>query len=74
MLPFKEINDAILATLTPREELVVRMYYGLGCQQCTAKEIGAYWNVTANRVHQLLAKAKLKMQARFSTDPPWLRC
>ncbi len=59
-----------LATLTPREETVVRMRYGLGePMQYSLEEIGARFNLTRERIRQIELKAIRKLrQARRCQD------
>jgi RNA polymerase primary sigma factor len=62
----EQINKT-LATLTPREEKVVRMRFGLGEQyDYTLEEVGQIFDVTRERVRQIEAKAlkKLKHHSR----------
>lgn len=62
----KEIDRA-LATLTPREADVVRLYFGLnGAHPLTLEEIGEKFNLTRERVRQIKEKAirRLKHTSR----------
>jgi DNA-directed RNA polymerase sigma subunit (sigma70/sigma32) len=68
MIPFDEINDAILVTLTPKEEMVLRRYYGLRCPKEPVRNIAHYWKVTSGRMYQVIKKALRKVEVRFSTD------
>ena len=53
----------ILSTLTPREERVLRMHYGLGWDKALSlEEIGAEFNVTADRIGQIVNKALKKTE------------
>jgi RNA polymerase primary sigma factor len=59
--------DKTLATLTPREEKVVRMRFGIGEKyDHTLEEVGQIFDVTRERVRQIEAKAlrKLKHHSR----------
>lgn len=50
--------DRILTTLSPREADIIRMYYGLsGKHPYTLEEIGAYFDLTRERVRQIKEKA-----------------
>jgi RNA polymerase primary sigma factor len=52
-----------LATLTPREETVVRMRYGLGePMNYSLEEIGSRFNLTRERIRQIELKAIRKLQ------------
>ena len=46
-----------LATLTPREERVLRMRFGIGTKEHTLEEVGQAFNVTRERIRQIEAKA-----------------
>ncbi len=62
----KSINQ-ILSTLTPREERVLRMRFGLGTNtDNTLEEVGKQFTVTRERIRQIEAKAirKLKHPSR----------
>ena len=53
----------ILATLTPREERVLRMRFGLGMpSDHTLEEVGQQFNVTRERIRQIEAKALKKLR------------
>jgi RNA polymerase primary sigma factor len=53
-----------LATLTPREETVVRMRYGIGePMQYSLEEIGARFNLTRERIRQIEIKALRKLRS-----------
>lgn len=59
----------VLATLTPREEKVLRMRFGIGEESHhTLEEVGQDFNVTRERIRQIEAKAlkKLKHPSRSS--------
>lgn len=64
-----EQTRKILATLTPREEKVLRMRFGIGEESDhTLEEVGQDFNVTRERIRQIEAKAlrKLKHPTRSS--------
>ncbi|MBT6136218.1 MAG: sigma-70 family RNA polymerase sigma factor [Rhodospirillaceae bacterium] len=53
----------VLSELTPREERIVRMRFGLGVgREHTLEEIGQMLGVTRERVRQIEAKALMKMK------------
>ena len=53
----------VLATLTPREERIVRMRFGIGLDQGhTLESIGGEYNVTRERIRQIEAKALGKLR------------
>jgi RNA polymerase primary sigma factor len=58
----EQLNQ-VLATLTPREEKVVRMRFGLGEKyDHTLEEVGQVFDVTRERVRQIEAKALRKLK------------
>ena len=52
----KEIDRA-LATLTERECEIIKMFFGIGCQEMTLEEIGDKFGLTRERVRQIKEKA-----------------
>lgn len=52
----REINRA-LATLTERESDIIKMFFGIGCQEVTLEEIGDKFGLTRERVRQIKEKA-----------------
>jgi RNA polymerase primary sigma factor len=52
----REIERA-LATLTDRERDIVRLFFGIGCQEMTLEEIGERFGLTRERVRQIKEKA-----------------
>jgi RNA polymerase primary sigma factor len=70
----REVKRA-LATLTEREEDVVRLYYGLSSGEAlTLEEIGARLSLTRERVRQIKEKAirRLRHNARSKSLKPYL--
>ena len=58
-----EQTRKILATLTPREEKVLRMRFGIGEESDhTLEEVGQDFNVTRERIRQIEAKALRKLR------------
>ena len=53
----KELNQLMQTQLTPRERNIVKMFFGIGCQEQTLEEIGAKFNLTRERVRQIKEKA-----------------
>jgi RNA polymerase primary sigma factor len=49
--------DRALSTLTERESEIVKMFFGLGCQEMTLEEIGDKFGLTRERVRQIKEKA-----------------
>ncbi|MCA1939527.1 MAG: RNA polymerase sigma factor RpoD [Caenispirillum bisanense] len=59
----RETCTRILATLTPREERVLRMRFGIGMNtDHTLEEVGQQFNVTRERIRQIEAKALRKLK------------
>ena len=59
----KETCTRILASLTPREERVLRMRFGIGMNtDHTLEEVGQQFNVTRERIRQIEAKALRKLK------------
>lgn len=55
--------DSVLRTLTPREEAVIRLRFGLQDGRChTLEEVGSEFNVTRERIRQIEAKALRKLR------------
>ena len=55
--------DGVLKTLTPREEAVIRLRFGLKDGRChTLEEVGMEFNVTRERIRQIEAKALRKLR------------
>ena len=63
----RETTTRVLASLTPREERVLRMRFGIGMNtDHTLEEVGQQFSVTRERIRQIEAKAlrKLKHKSR----------
>ena len=59
----RETTTHVLASLTPREERIVRMRFGLGMNgDHTLEEIGQQFSVTRERIRQIEAKALRKLK------------
>jgi len=62
-LNLKEQTAAVLQTLTPREEQVIRMRFGIGDgSEHTLEEVGRRFCVTRERIRQIEAKALRKLR------------
>ncbi len=62
-LNLKEQTDAVLKTLTPREEKVIKMRFGVGDgSEHTLEEVGQSFAVTRERIRQIEAKALRKLR------------
>lgn len=59
----REVTTRVLATLTPREERVLRMRFGIGMNtDHTLEEVGQQFKVTRERIRQIESKALRKLQ------------
>ena len=67
-----EMTAEVLNTLTPREERIIRMRFGLedGTEH-TLEDVGQAFGVTRERIRQIEAKALRKL--RHPTRTQWLR-
>ena len=68
--------NAVLASLKPEEEKVLRMMFGLGDYEHTTDEVADYLNIHKESVYQIIAKTLRKIRhprvssilAEFSSD------
>jgi RNA polymerase primary sigma factor len=59
----RETTTRVLASLTPREERVLRMRFGIGMKtDHTLEEVGQQFSVTRERIRQIEAKALRKLK------------
>ncbi|MAI88932.1 RNA polymerase sigma factor RpoD [Ponticaulis sp.] len=59
----RETTTRVLASLTPREERVLRMRFGIGMNtDHTLEEVGQQFSVTRERIRQIEAKALRKLK------------
>ena len=60
----REVTDEVLQTLSPREEKVIKMRFGLSTEgeEHTLEEIGENFDVTRERIRQIEAKALKKLR------------
>ena len=71
----KEQTSKVLRTLTPREEQVLKMRFGVGDgSEHTLEEVGRSFNVTRERIRQIESKAlrKLRHPSRSKKLRPFL--
>jgi len=62
-LNLKEQTDSVLKSLTPREEKVIKMRFGVGDgSEHTLEEVGQNFAVTRERIRQIEAKALRKLR------------
>ncbi|MEC7987826.1 MAG: RNA polymerase sigma factor RpoD [Myxococcota bacterium] len=63
LLNLREDTEALLSTLNPREEKVLRRRFGIGeGNDCTLEEVGIEFEVTRERIRQIEAKALRKLR------------
>ena len=61
----RETTTRVLASLTPREERVLRMRFGIGMNtDHTLEEVGQQFSVTRERIRQIEAKALKRMKLK----------
>lgn len=61
----KNLVDTLMGVLTEREYDMISLYYGLhGKQKCTLDEVGEKYNLTKERVRQIIEKSKRKMRIK----------
>ena len=59
----RDITSRVLASLTPREERIVRMRFGIGINSDhTLEQVGQQFSVTRERIRQIEAKALRKLK------------
>ncbi|MBI2680777.1 MAG: RNA polymerase sigma factor RpoD [Candidatus Solibacter usitatus] len=60
----RDETAGILKTLSPKEEKVIRLRFGIGCErEHTLEEIGQEFDVTRERIRQIEAKALRQLRA-----------
>jgi RNA polymerase primary sigma factor len=65
----KEVTHSVLAGLTPREEKILRMRFGIDMNtDHTLDEVGKQFNVTRERIRQIEAKALRKLRHPTRAD------
>ena len=59
----REELERVLSTLTNREQIILRLRYGMDDgRECTLEEVGKIFNVTRERIRQIEAKALRKLR------------
>ena len=61
----REVNRA-LDQLQARERDILKMFFGIGCQEMTLEEIGAKFDLTRERVRQIKEKAIRRLKGQKS--------
>ena len=66
----REATDSALETLSPREQEIVRMRYGLNeaGKEYTLQEVGEMFQVTRERIRQIEEKALLKLRSPYRSS------
>lgn len=60
-----------LAKLSEREQEILKMFFGIGCEEMELTDIGVLFNCTRERIRQIKEKAIRKLKGRKSAS---LRC
>ena len=61
----KEV-DRVLHQLSDREREILKLFFGIGCQEMTLEEIGAKFDLTRERVRQIKEKAIRRLKGQKS--------
>jgi RNA polymerase primary sigma factor len=66
----REVTSAALQSLSPREQEIVRMRYGLNekGKEYTLQEVGEIFQVTRERIRQIEEKALLKLRSPYRSN------
>jgi RNA polymerase primary sigma factor len=66
----RDVTDSALQTLSPREQEIVRMRYGLNDngKEYTLQEVGEMFQVTRERIRQIEEKALLKLRSPYRSS------
>ena len=66
----REVTDSALESLSPREQEIVRMRYGLNeaGKEYTLQEVGEMFQVTRERIRQIEEKALLKLRSPYRSS------
>ena len=66
-----QVVGEMLDSLTPREARVLRMRFGIGCDEHTLEEVGKKLDVTSERIRQMEVKALRKMKHPSRMELLW---
>jgi DNA-binding CsgD family transcriptional regulator/plasmid maintenance system antidote protein VapI len=67
----EELKDTmadLLDSMTPREAKVLKLRFGIGCEEHTLEQLAALFDVTRERIRQIEAKALRKMRHPSRSD------
>jgi RNA polymerase primary sigma factor len=66
----REVTDSALQSLSPREQQIVRMRFGLNetSKEYTLQEVGEVFQVTRERIRQIEEKALLKLRNPYRSN------
>lgn len=64
----KTTLNELLESLTPRENKILKLRYGLDCDEHTLESIGKMFNVSKDRIRQIEAKALRKLRDPSRSD------
>ena len=66
----REVTNSALQLLSPREQQIVRMRYGLNEaeREYTLQEVGEVFQVTRERIRQIEEKALLKLRNPYHSN------
>jgi RNA polymerase primary sigma factor len=66
----REVTDSALQSLSPREQQIVRMRYGLNetSKEYTLQEVGEVFQVTRERIRQIEERALLKLRNPYRSN------
>ena len=56
------LYDLLFSGLFERENAILKLYYGLGCERMSLEEIGQKYHFTRERIKQILEKAERKLK------------
>jgi DNA-directed RNA polymerase sigma subunit (sigma70/sigma32) len=59
-----EQTEKVLSTLAPREEMILRMRFGIGQKASTLKELSWQFSLTCERIRQIELNALRKVRER----------
>ena len=59
-------DDRALSQLSPRERDILKMFFGIGCQEMTLEEIALKFDLTRERVRQIKEKAIRRLKGQRS--------